>query len=97
MTLRFAPQARRHLDSISEYIRQHNPGAARRVRTEIPQTLKLLDQFPHMGHAGAAKGTHEVVVPHRSYVIVHRIEPNGDVVVVGIYHSAQLRPGQPES
>ena len=96
MTLRIVPQARRHLDSIAEYIRQCNPRAARHVRTDIRHTLKLLEQFPHMGHGGAEEGTREVVVPQRPYVIVHRVEPNGDVVVIGIYHGAQLRPGQTE-
>jgi toxin ParE1/3/4 len=96
MTVRVAPHARRHLDAISEYIRARNPTAASRVRTEIRATLKLLSQFPFAGHEGTAPATREIVVPGLPYIIVHIVEPNGDVSVVGIYHGAQLRPGQSE-
>ena len=97
MTLRVAPQARRHLDAIAQYIRERNPAAAARVRAEIRSTLKLLSEFPHAGHVGTAPGTREIVVSQLPYVIVHVVEHNGDVSVVGIYHGAQLRPGQSES
>jgi addiction module RelE/StbE family toxin len=94
MTLRVTPQARRHLNGIARYIRERNPAAARRVRAEIRRTLDLLSEFPHTGHKGAATGTREIVVPHLPYVIVHTVERNGDVYVIGIYHGTQLRPGQ---
>ena len=94
MTIRVAPQARRHLDAIAHYIRDRNPAAAVRVRAEIRATLKMLSDFPHAGHEGAAPGTREIVVPGLPYIIVHIVEPSGDVSVVGIYHGAQLRPGQ---
>ena len=93
MTLRVTPQARRHLDAVARYIHQRNPDAAVRVRMEIRETLRLLEQFPHCGRVGAATGTREAVVRRYPYIIVHRIEPNGDIVIVGVYHGAQLRPG----
>jgi toxin ParE1/3/4 len=96
MTVRIAPQARRHLDAIARYIRERNPAAASRVRAEIRATLKMLSVFPHAGHGGTAPSTREIVVPGLPYIIVHVVEPNGDVSVVGIYHGAQLRPGQAE-
>lgn len=49
-----------------------------------------------MGHEGALTGTREMGVPGLPYIIVYRIE-NGDedtLVILGIYHGAQLRPGQ---
>jgi toxin ParE1/3/4 len=94
MTVRIAPQARRHLDAIARYIRERNPTAASRVRAEIRSTLKLLSDFPYAGHEGTAPATREIVVPQLPYIIVHVIESNGNVSVVGIYHGAQLRPGQ---
>ncbi len=97
MTLRFTPQARKHLQAIAQYIREHNPTAARRVRSRIRQTAELLARFPRIGHEGAAPGTRELVVPQLPYIIVHVVDQNGDVSVVGIYHGAQLRPGQPDS
>ena|SRR5690242_928813 len=96
MTARIAPQARRHLDAIARHIRERNPTAASRVRSEIRSTLKLLADFPYAGHEGTAPGTRELIVSQLPYIIVHVVEPNGDVSVVGIYHGAQLRPGQSE-
>jgi plasmid stabilization system protein ParE len=47
MKLRFTQRARRHLDSIGEYISQRNPEAARRVGTRIRETTELLAAFPY--------------------------------------------------
>jgi len=94
--LRFTRRARRHLDAIAEYIAERNPEAARRVGARIRETIDLLAAFPHMGHEGALTGTREMGVPGLPYIIVYRIE-NGDedtLVILGIYHGAQLRPGQ---
>ncbi len=94
MTVRFTPQARKHLSRIAQYIRQLNPSAAHKVRQRIRQTAATLDQFPHIGHEGADPVTREVVVPQSPYIIVHTVDAGGDVYVIGIYHGAQLRPGQ---
>ncbi|MEA2994389.1 MAG: hypothetical protein QOD40_3309 [Alphaproteobacteria bacterium] len=96
MKLRFTRRARRHLDSIAEYISERNPDAARRVGDRIRETTALLAAFPYIGHDGALAGTREIVVPALPYIVVHRIETGDDeaVVILGIYHGAQLRPGQ---
>ena len=96
MKLRFTQRARRHLDSIGEYNSQLNPDAARRVGERIRETTELLAAFPYIGHEGALAGTREIVVPALPYIIVHRIETGDDeaVVILGVYHGAQLRPGQ---
>jgi toxin ParE1/3/4 len=94
--LRFTPRARRHLDAISEYIAKRNPDAARRVGARLRETIDLLAAFPDMGHEGALPGTYEMVVPGLPYVVVHRIKSGDEetLVILGIYHGAQLRPGQ---
>lgn len=40
--------------------------------------------------------TREIVVPGLPYVVVHRVETgeNEAIVILGVYHGAQLRPGQ---
>jgi toxin ParE1/3/4 len=94
--LRYTPRARRHLNAIAEYIAEQNPDAARRVGSRIRETIDLLTAFPHMGRVGVMPGTREMVVPGLPYIIVHRIdvrEPD-TLVILGIYHGAQLRPGQ---
>ena len=51
--------------------------------------------FPQIGHSGTLKGTREIVIPGLPYIIVYRSEPGRDaLVILGVYHGAQLRPGQ---
>ena len=96
MNLRFTPQARRHLEAIAEYLGARSPAAARSVGQRIRETIELLMNFPMIGHQGFLEGTREMVVPGLPYVIVHRIDPaeSDTLVILGIYHGAQRRPGQ---
>jgi toxin ParE1/3/4 len=94
--LRYTFRALRHLASIADYIAERNPEAARAVGARIRETIDLLTSFPQMGHEGSLPGTREMVVPGLPYIVVHRIEtPDEDMLVIlGVYHGAQLRPGQ---
>jgi toxin ParE1/3/4 len=96
MRLRFTPRARRHLEAIAEYLQERSPAAAREVGARIRETVQLLVTFPMIGHQGVLDGTREVVVPGLPYIIVHRVDrsPESMLVILGIYHGAQLRPGQ---
>jgi toxin ParE1/3/4 len=96
MKLRFTRRARRHLEKIAEYISQRNPDASRRVGERIRETIELIATFPDIGHEGALAGTREFVVPGLPYIVVHRVEggAEGLIVILGVYHGAQLRPGQ---
>jgi toxin ParE1/3/4 len=96
MKLRVTPQARRHLAAIAEYLDDRSPATARSVGQRIRETMQLLAKFPMIGHEGALQGTREIVVPRLPYIVVHRIEPSGGgtVVILGVYHGAQRRPGQ---
>ena len=40
--------------------------------------------------------TRELVVPSLPYIVVHRIETGDDPAgtILGVYHGAQMRPGQ---
>ena len=96
MTLRYSGRARRHLDAIAEYITDRNPGAARRVGERIREAVSLLGDLPYIGREGVLMGTRELVVPGLPYVVVYRVDvaEQETVVVLGVYHGAQLRPGQ---
>jgi len=96
MKLRVTPQARRHLEAIAEYLTERSPAASRSVGQRIRETMQLLTDFPMIGHGGSLQGTRELVVPGLPYIIVHRVESTGGdtVVILGIYHGAQRRPGQ---
>ena len=57
--------------------------------------MRLLTDFPMIGHEGTLQGTREMVVPGLPYIIVHRVDAaEGEVVILGVYHGAQRRPGQ---
>jgi plasmid stabilization system protein ParE len=96
MKLRYTRRARRHLDGISKYIADRNPNAARDVGARIREAIELLNIYPNIGREGTLAGTRELVVPGLPYVVVHRIESGDDaaVTILGIYHGAQVRPGQ---
>jgi toxin ParE1/3/4 len=96
MRLRYTRRARRHLDAIAEYIADRNPNAARRVGERIRESVSLLLDLPYIGREGVLPGTRELVVPGLPYIVVYRVELAAQeaVVILGVYHGAQLRPGQ---
>lgn len=95
MKLRYTPQARRHLDAIADYIAERNPDAAVRVGYRIREVIDLLVAIPSMGREGVLPGTREMVVPGLPYIVVYRVDTGmGALVVLGVYHGAQQRPGQ---
>jgi plasmid stabilization system protein ParE len=66
------------------------------VGQRIRETIQLLATFPMLGHEGVLLGTREMVVPGLPYVVVYRIDRSGAgaLIVLGVYHGAQRRPGQ---
>jgi toxin ParE1/3/4 len=92
--LRYTARARLHLDTIAEFLAERNPSAAARVGRRIQEVVQLLCEFPYMGHEGALPGTREMTVPGVPYIIVYRLAPADETLtILGIYHSAQRRPG----
>ena len=95
MKVHYTIDALLHLAAIHTYINERNPMAASRVIARIRAAADRLGDWPRIGHAGAADGTYEWVVTGLPYVIVHELnEPENEVVILGVYHGAQLRPGQ---
>src|SRR5918912_3110803 len=95
MRVRYTVDALRHLTAIAAYIGERNAIAAPRVRARIEAAADRLGAFPHIGRKGAAPGTREWKVTGLPYVIVHEVRPETDeVVILGVFHEAQLRPGQ---
>jgi plasmid stabilization system protein ParE len=95
MKVRYTIEALLHIAEIHAYINERNPIAATRVVSRIRAATDQLGDSPLMGHAGAAAGTREWVVVGLPYVIVHELSTDeSELVILGIYHGAQLRPGQ---
>jgi toxin ParE1/3/4 len=61
------------LNQIGAWIAKDNPRAARMVLKAILRTIELLGLFPHLAHAGRARGTYERVVPATPYIIVFEL------------------------
>jgi addiction module RelE/StbE family toxin len=94
MKVRYRRRAQHDLESIYEYIHQHNPKAAREVIARIRAAADQLAVWPFMGHLGRAAGTHEWVVVGLPYIIVYEIvEAAGEVAVIAVFHGAQQREG----
>jgi toxin ParE1/3/4 len=92
--LRYTPRAIRQFSSLAEYIARQDAAAAVKVRKRIRAICERLTAFPEIGRQGVRGGTRELSVPGLPYVIVYRAG-TGEIVILGIYHSRQLRPGQP--
>jgi plasmid stabilization system protein ParE len=93
MRLRFSTEAREHLASIYDYIKDRSPVAAAQVILRIRLAAARLTEFPRMGRVGQLEGTHEWVVRGLPYIIVYEIgttDPD-EIVVLGIFHGAQDR------
>jgi toxin ParE1/3/4 len=56
MKLRFTRRATENIADIAEYIRVRNPGAARRVRAAIYESLRNLLLFPTVGRPQQTEG-----------------------------------------
>jgi plasmid stabilization system protein ParE len=95
--VRYRFEANLDIDRIHDYIAERNARAASTTIERIRAAANRLGSFPRIGRKGAAPGTREWKVTGLPYVIVHEVRPEADeVVILGVFHEAQLRPGQAE-
>jgi toxin ParE1/3/4 len=84
-------EAERWLKEIYDYIAADNPRAAKRTVDAIAAKASLLCRFPELGYryqsqATAAKNLRIILYGH--YRIAYRIEPDGRIPIVGVFHAA---------
>lgn len=92
MRLRFTPRATRDLAEIAEYIHQHNPNAAQRVRTAILESLQDLVIFPELGRRQTVEGIRKLITRKYPYLVYYRLDrTNEEIVVLAIRHQARRR------
>jgi plasmid stabilization system protein ParE len=92
MKLRFTRRAVGELGDIADFIREHDPLAAARVRASILDSLKTLAAFPRIGRSQAIPGVRKLVARKYPYLIYYTVdEAAGEVVILTIRHSAQAR------
>jgi toxin ParE1/3/4 len=79
-------------DTIMDYIAQDNPAAAIELNDEFEAKAEQARQRPTLYKTGRVRGTREIVV-RPNYVLVYRIEDEGNtLVVLRVLHAAQQWP-----
>jgi toxin ParE1/3/4 len=92
MKLRFTPRATQDLVEIADYIREHNPQAALRVRAAILESLQNLTQFPGLGRRQKVDGVRKLVTRHYAYIVYYRSDDETEeIVILSIRHPARDR------
>jgi len=92
MKLRFTPRATQDLVEIADYIRQHNPQAALRVRAAILESLQNLTQFPNLGRRQKVDGVRKLVTRHHAYIVYYGSDDETEeIVILSIRHPARDR------
>ncbi len=93
MNLRFTRRAARDLEDIADYIREQNPGAAKRVRAAIIRSLQTLVLFPRIGRQQATEGVRKFVTRPFRYLIYYAVDDAAEEIsVLTIQHPARDRP-----
>ena len=92
MRLRFTPRATKDIANIADYLRQHSPAAATRVRASIYRGLQNLLIFPLLGREQRQTGARKLVTPRYGYLIYYLVDQvAGEIVIVSVKHPAQAR------
>ena len=91
MIIRWTPPAAADMQSISDYLKEHQPQYRQPTMRKIYEKIRALKDGPYVGRPGSVEGTREILFPPMPYVAVYRV--NGQAIEIWrIYHSAQNRP-----
>jgi len=73
-----------------DYLAQHNLPVAQRIEARIIETTERLARRP-IGRPGKQPDIYEKLVTAAPYLIVYRFsdEPDGQIQVIRLFHSAQ--------
>jgi toxin ParE1/3/4 len=93
--LRFTRRATENIASIADYIRDHNPAAAVRVRAAIYASLQNLILFPRVGRLQKTEGVRKFVTRPYAYIVYYVIDEGADeIIILNVKHPAQRRAHQ---
>jgi toxin ParE1/3/4 len=92
MKLRFTERAAQDLVDIADYVREHNPQAALRVRDAILESLQNLVLFPHIGRQQTVESVHKLVTRRYPYLVYYKTDDEvEEIVILAIQHPARDR------
>lgn len=90
--VRFTRRAIEDLAEIADYLRERNPQAALRVRTNILESLEILKAFPKAGRPQSTEGVRKLVTRRYAYLIYYVVnDAAAEIVVLSIRHPARKR------
>jgi toxin ParE1/3/4 len=81
------PRARADLQSITDFIAQDNPRAAKNLIVDLRARCVSLQSHPLQGRAAPAIGPGVRILPFRSYLILYRVE--ADIEIDRVIHGAR--------
>ena len=92
MKLRFTERATQDLVDIADYVREHNPQAAIRVRDATLESLQILVQFPQIGRQQSVESVRKLVTRRYPYLVYDTTEEEAEeIVILAIQHPARER------
>jgi toxin ParE1/3/4 len=92
MRLRFTPRAVQDLTAIADYVREHSPAAAQRIRSAILDALQNLLIFPHAGRRQTVEGVRKLVTRKYHYIVYYMADAvTEEIIVLSIQHPSQMR------
>lgn len=88
--LEWRETARADLLAIVDYVSDHNPDAAQRLKDDIEARVAQLPTHPCLYRAGRIPGTREMLV-RTNYLVIYQETPRA-VIVLRVLHGAQQWP-----
>jgi plasmid stabilization system protein ParE len=88
------PEALDDIERLYDFVAEKNAQAARSVVTCIKAATQQLGQFPEIGRStDDDTGRREIFAAFGAgaYVLRYRINSHGDVIVIRVWHSRELR------
>jgi toxin ParE1/3/4 len=89
MKVRFTAEAQADLDAIYNYITEHNPSAAQRLKVRLRQRAERLSRFPYSGPETNQPGIRVLV--DSPYLIFYTMADR-EIVILHVRHGARQRP-----
>jgi plasmid stabilization system protein ParE len=86
-------QAGADLDTIVDYLLEHDPQAAVDIHDAIRQQVGKLADFPRIGRPGRVAGTRELVLAGLPYIVPYYIK-GGEVRILAVVHTSRKWPDE---
>ena len=92
--LEWTELARADLLAIVDYISDHNPDAAQRLKDDIEEKVAALPEYPRMYRSVRVEGTREMLV-RANYIVVYDVTVF-TIMILRVLHAAQQWPAEPQ-